>query len=123
MLALIRTEVTALLLDLTADDSGNWIHYDGRPLTVAEKDIVSSATPAECQAAADALSRAIGEQEEDAAALERVRALAAPYFEQLPADSTMGDAMALMTTEERGEVDALAVGLTPDGVVIVPRPA
>ncbi|MER7799021.1 hypothetical protein ABTX71_01685 [Streptomyces parvulus] len=121
MLTLIRTEVTALLLDLTVDDSGNWVHYDGHPLTDAEKDTVSSATPAECRAAADTLSQAIGEQEKEAAALGRIRALAAPYFEQLPAGSTMGDAMALMTAEERGEADRLAAGLTPDGVVIVSR--
>lgn len=119
-LARIRTDVVALFLDLAVADGG-WVHHDGSPLTDAEQAAVSSATPAECQAAADHIGRALEETSEERAALGRIRELSDAYFARLPAGSTMADVMALMTAEERDEVDALAAGLTPDGTVIVPR--
>lgn len=121
-LARIRTDVVALFLDLAVADGG-WVHHDGSPLTADEQATVSSATPAECQAAADHIGRALEETREERAALARIRELSDPHFARLPDGSTMADVMALMTAEERDEVDALAAGMTPDGTVIVPRRA
>ncbi|MFJ8349729.1 hypothetical protein ACIQ9J_25875 [Streptomyces sp. NPDC094153] len=120
-LARIRTDVVALLLDLDVVGSGGWAHRDGRPLTSDERSLVSSATAAECHAAAEHIGRALDEQREDVAALARIRELSTLYFEKLPAGSTMADVMALMTADERAEIEGLAASLPVDGTVIVPR--
>lgn len=111
-LARIRTDVVALLTDRAT-----------RPLDVGEQAIVATATRAELQAAADQTARLLDEERKQIAGLARIRELTAPYFAGLPAGSTMGDVMPLMTDDERAELDAIARTLPIDGDVIIPRTA
>lgn len=111
-LARIRTDVVALLVDQSQ-----------RTLANDEQDLVATATRAELQATADITARLLDEERKHIAALARIRELVGPYFATLPAGSVMGDAMALMTDEERAELDAIARTLPVDGDVIVPRTA
>lgn len=121
-LARIRTDVVALLADIDRR-AADWTRLDGQPLTDQERALVASATRGELRAAADHTGRLLDEESRQIAALDRIRELAAPYFDRLPAGSTFGDVMPLMTDAERGELDTCARALPPDGDVIIPRTA
>jgi hypothetical protein len=58
----IRPEVVSLLF--SADTGGpldSWSHDGGRPLTISERELLLSATPAEYEAAADRLRKDLGQ--------------------------------------------------------------
>jgi hypothetical protein len=123
-LARIRTDVVVLLSDINRrGPADTWTHLDGQPLTGQEHALAASATRGELGAAAHHTGRLLDEERKQIAALGRIRELTAPYFATLPAGSTFGDAMALMSDSERAELDAIARTLPADGDVIVPRTA
>ncbi|MFE9601977.1 hypothetical protein [Streptomyces hokutonensis] len=121
-LARIRTDVVVLLADIDHHGGGQ-ARLDGQPLTDQERALVAFATLGELRAAADHTGRLLGEERKQIAALDRIHELVGPYCARLPAGSTFGDVMPLMTDAERAELDALVRTLPVDGTVIVPRTA
>lgn len=109
-LSRIRTDVVTLLAERAT-----------RTLTDDEQALVATATRGEYAAAATETARLLDEERQQIAALARIRELTGPYFAALPAGSTMGEVMPLMSPAERSELEALADQLPPDGQVIIPR--
>lgn len=115
----IRPDVVALLTDLTPDGPTRaWKHHDGRAVTEEELALVMSANWRELEAVRDYAQRAADYATERAAAMTRIRELAAPYFAQLPKGSRMGAAMRLMTEAERAELSKLMDLVAPDGSIV-----
>lgn len=77
---------------------------------------IESATATERQAARDYLVRAIGHNEDQAAAGRRALEMLLPYADRLPQNPTVGEVMAVMTESERAELSDILDRIAPDGL-------
>ncbi|MGF3136929.1 hypothetical protein [Streptomyces diastaticus] len=105
----IRPHIVALLCDADfkrRSDTNTWSHRDGRPFSEEEQATAFQATRAEFEefhAQHERYMVCLRKSEEAPDALEL---FLAPFFERL-AEKTLGDAVEIMTKNERAELDRL----------------
>ncbi|MFD7629333.1 hypothetical protein ACFV7Q_25460 [Streptomyces sp. NPDC059851] len=103
----IRPHIVALLCDADwkyRPDTNTWSHRDGRPFTKEEQATAFQAVRAEVEEAVGQRRRYLEYLRKKENALEDLRQFLAPFMEQL-AKKTLGNAVELMTEDERAEFD------------------
>ncbi|GAA3771507.1 hypothetical protein [Streptomyces chiangmaiensis] len=101
----IRPHIVTLLCDADfkyRPDTNTWSHRDGRPFTKEEQVTAFGATRAEVEEVKAQIDRYM-QKAETPEALEH---FLAPYMEQLT-EKTLGNAVELMTEDDRAELDHL----------------
>lgn len=103
----IRPAVVALLCDSNFKyrrDTKTWSHIDGRPFTKEEQATALHATRAEFEEFAAQHTRYMEYLRTAEEAPEALQRFLAPFMEQLT-EKTLGNAVELMTDDERAELD------------------
>ncbi|ORT54732.1 hypothetical protein [Streptomyces sp. CB03238] len=112
-----RPEIVALLCDADFKrwrDTKTWTHRDGRPFSKEEQALIFRATRVELEEVSEQITRYreyLRTMDEAPEALQR---FLAPFMEQLT-KKNLGNAVQLMSKEERAEFDRL-LGLTIEPV-------
>ncbi|MFE5710149.1 hypothetical protein ACFQ7J_04865 [Streptomyces sp. NPDC056501] len=103
----IRPHIVALLCDADwkhRPDTNTWSHRDGRPFTKEEQTTAFQAVRAEVEEASEQFKRYRDYVRKWEDAPEALQQFLAPFMEQLTT-KTLGNAVELMTEDERAEFD------------------
>ncbi|GAA4063924.1 hypothetical protein [Streptomyces shaanxiensis] len=87
-------------------DTNTWSHRDGRPFSKEEQDLAFTATRVEFGEVREQLTRYQEYMRTVEEAPEALQLFLAPFMEQL-SQNTLGNAVQLMTEDERAEFDRL----------------
>ncbi|MEW2163593.1 hypothetical protein AB0912_11420 [Streptomyces sp. NPDC007084] len=104
-----RFHVVVLLCDTDftyRSDTNTWSHANGQPFTKEEQTIVGTATRAELQEVRAQIARYREYLRTKGAASEALQQFLAPFMDRL-IRKTLGDAVKIMTEDDRVELDRL----------------
>ncbi|MGW2468033.1 hypothetical protein [Streptomyces bauhiniae] len=112
-----RPEIVVLLCDTDVErqrETSKWYHLDGRPFTKDELSLLRKATRAEFEEIRTQLKRYWDYRRTMEEAPDALDQFLAPFWERL-AEKKLGNAVELMSEDERAELDRL-LGLIVDPV-------
>ncbi|MFI6473989.1 hypothetical protein ACIBL5_27435 [Streptomyces sp. NPDC050516] len=104
-----RLHIVVLLRDTDfkfRSDTNTWSHLDGRPFTKEEQAIAHTATRADLGEVLDQLARYKEYRRTKNEAPEALNRFLAPFMDQL-IRKTLGNAVKIMTKDDRAELDRL----------------
>ncbi|WP_328311595.1 hypothetical protein OG432_15925 [Streptomyces sp. NBC_00442] len=118
----IRPHVVTLLCDTDfkdRPDTNTWTHRDGQPFTKEEQETALSATRAEFEEFHAQHKRYMEYLHDKDAAPDALHLFLAPFMEQLTT-KTLGNAVELMTKDDRTELDRLLTSIDEPGRPFTP---